>query len=145
MAGAPAKECDSRRFANSRIFVTSFLIPNLYFQHVRKGTRNAYAEEKDVSLLMVLRIELSRREGFKIFQLSGVIDEGYIAELDELFGPAADYRYVVADLNDIQIVDRAAVHFLLRCELQGLKIENCPPYVREWMAREAGNVEPREG
>jgi hypothetical protein len=89
---------------------------------------------------MVLRIERSRREGYNIFQLSGVIDEGYISELEELFGPPADYHRVVIDLNEIQIVDRPAVQFLLRCETQGVSLENCPPYVREWMTREADIV-----
>jgi anti-anti-sigma regulatory factor len=94
---------------------------------------------------MVLRIERSRRKGIWTFRLSGVFDKEYIAELEDLFGRPVDYHKVIVDLSDVQIVDRAAVQFLLRCEVQGLKLQNCPPFVREWIAGEAANVNPTEG
>jgi hypothetical protein len=43
---------------------------------------------------------------------------------------------LVLDLNEVSIVDVQVVRFLLRCELQGIRITHCPAYIREWMARE---------
>jgi len=35
-------------------------------------------------------------------------------------------------------VDREIVRFLRRCERDGIALRNCPPYIREWIAREDG-------
>jgi predicted metal-binding protein len=39
-------------------------------------------------------------------------------------------------LRDVTLADRDAVRFLRGCEADGMKLENCPAYVREWMDRE---------
>ncbi len=57
-----------------------------------------------------------------------------VAELMELFD--RDYRNVILDLRDVRLADRDAVTFLRVCEADGMKLENCPAYVREWMDRE---------
>jgi predicted metal-binding protein len=57
-----------------------------------------------------------------------------VAELKTLFN--ADYRSIVLDLRDVRLADRDAVKFLRDCEADGMKLENCPAYVREWMERE---------
>jgi predicted metal-binding protein len=49
----------------------------------------------------------------------------------ELF--AMDYRNTILDLREIRLADRAAVRFLSGCEADGMKLENCPPHIREWM------------
>jgi predicted metal-binding protein len=54
-----------------------------------------------------------------------------IAELKEIFG--RDYRTIILDLGELRLADRAAVKFLRICEADGMKLENCPAYVREWM------------
>jgi hypothetical protein len=51
-------------------------------------------------------------------------------------GMATDYRSIVLDLRDVRLADRDAVKFLRDCEADGMKLENCPAYVREWMERE---------
>jgi predicted metal-binding protein len=48
----------------------------------------------------------------------------------------ADYRTIVLDLQDVRLADRDAVKFLRDCEANGMKLENCPEYVREWIERE---------
>jgi predicted metal-binding protein len=60
--------------------------------------------------------------------------EKEVAELKTLFD--ADYRTIVLDLRDVRLADRDAVKFLRECEADGMKLENCPAYVREWMDRE---------
>ena len=62
------------------------------------------------------------RQGITIFTLSGHMKAEEVAELKALFD--ADYA------------DRDAVKFLRDCEADGMKLENCPAYVREWMDRE---------
>jgi hypothetical protein len=36
----------------------------------------------------------------------------------------------------VSLVGRDAMGFLARCEADGVKLENCAPYIREWMERE---------
>jgi len=40
------------------------------------------------------------------------------------------------NLKGLKLVDRRAVRFLAECETAGVRLENCPAYVREWMERE---------
>ena len=83
---------------------------------------------------MTLRIERSERQRFRVFTLIGRIEADHIAELIELFD--RDYQNIILDLGEVRLADRAAVRFLRACEGYGIKIENCPAYVREWMDRE---------
>jgi predicted metal-binding protein len=83
---------------------------------------------------MTLRIERSVRQGMMVFTLSGRMKAEEVAELKALF--ATDYRSIVLDLRDVRLADRDAVKFLRDCEADGMKLENCPAYVREWMERE---------
>jgi predicted metal-binding protein len=59
-----------------------------------------------------------------------------VPELKKLF--CRDCRNIILDLQDVRLADRDAVRFLNGCEADGMKLENCPAYVREWMDREKG-------
>jgi len=83
---------------------------------------------------MTLRIERSTRQRFTVFTLSGRIEGEQVAELKELLD--RDYRNIILDLRDLRLADRDAVKFLRGCERDGMKFENCPAYVREWIDRE---------
>jgi hypothetical protein len=83
---------------------------------------------------MTFRIEKSARQGFMVFTLSGRIEAAQVAEIEELFD--GDRRKIILDLGDMRLADRDAVRFLRVCEADGMKLENCPAYVREWMDRE---------
>jgi hypothetical protein len=85
---------------------------------------------------MTLRIERSTRQGFTVFTLSGRMEAEQVAGLKDLFD--RDYRNIILDLQDLRLADRDAVKFLRGCERDGMKFENCPAYVREWMGREKG-------
>lgn len=43
---------------------------------------------------------------------------------------------VALDLKDVTLVDRAAVRFLASVEAAGIRLVNCPAYVRSWIAAE---------
>jgi hypothetical protein len=85
---------------------------------------------------MTFRIETAARGRFTVFILSGRIEKQAIAELRRLFELQSDYRDIVLDLKDVSLVDRDVMGFLARCEADGVKLENCAPYIREWMERE---------
>jgi predicted metal-binding protein len=69
-----------------------------------------------------------------VFTLSGRMEAEQVPELKELFD--RDYRNIILDLRDVRLADRDAVRFLKGCEADGMKLENCPAYIREWMDRE---------
>ena len=74
------------------------------------------------------------RQEILVFTLSGRMMAEEVAELKALFD--ADYRTIVLDLQDVRLADRDAVKFLRESEADGMKLESCPAYVREWMDRE---------
>ena len=85
---------------------------------------------------MAFRIETAARGRYTAFILSGRIEKLAIPELRRLFESQKDYRNIVLDLKDVSLVDRDVMAFLARCEADGVKLENCTPYIREWMERE---------
>ncbi len=54
----------------------------------------------------------------------------------KLFEGQAEWQDIVLDLKDVGVVDREAMRFFARCEADGVQLENCTPYIREWMERE---------
>jgi anti-anti-sigma regulatory factor len=89
----------------------------------------------------MLKIQRSAN-GKVVFTLSGRIEMEDVEELQRLLDFESGDHLLVLDLRDVTIVDRDAVRFLARCEAKGIKLENCPPYIREWIERE-GNGSTR--
>jgi hypothetical protein len=85
---------------------------------------------------MIFRIETLARGRVTVFILSGRIETQAIAELRRLFALQTNFCDIVVDLKDVSLVGRDAMGFLARCEADGAKLENCAPYIREWMERE---------
>jgi hypothetical protein len=85
---------------------------------------------------MTFRIESAERGGVTVFVLSGRIETEAIAELRRLFDLQTDRRNIALDLKDVGVVDRDVMRFFARCEADGVGLENCTPYIREWMERE---------
>jgi hypothetical protein len=85
---------------------------------------------------MTFRIETEARGRFTVFILSGRIEKSAIAELKGLFELQMDYRDIVLDLKDVGVVDREVMLFFMSCESDGVKLQKCAPYIREWMERE---------
>jgi hypothetical protein len=75
-----------------------------------------------------------------LFTLSGRIEAEDIDELRRLFELEGAGGHIALDLKDVTLVDRDAVKFLADCEAGSIKLENCPPYVREWIGRESGRT-----
>ena len=85
---------------------------------------------------MTFRIETAARGRLRVFILSGSIEAPAIAELRRLLELQTRARNVVIDLKDVTLVDREGMRFFMGCEADGIKLENCTPYIREWIERE---------
>ena len=83
----------------------------------------------------MLRIQ-REENGEVVFTLSGQMDIETMAELERLIDSVANGREVVLNLRDLTLVDENDVIFLDRCESNGVKLRNCPPYIREWINRQ---------
>ena len=70
------------------------------------------------------------------FALSGRIRAEELAVLQRLFKVDGQDQRIVLDLEEVKLVDRDAVRFLALCEANGIQLENCPAYIREWIVRE---------
>ena len=85
---------------------------------------------------MTFRIETAARGRVTVFSLCGRIEKQAIAELRRLFELQTDCHDIILDLQDVGVVDREVMRFFMSCEADGVKLENCTPYIREWMERE---------
>jgi hypothetical protein len=86
--------------------------------------------------LMTLKIQRSAAEGLVVFTLSGRIRLEHLAELQNLLEFEAPDHSIVLDLSEVRLVGRDAVRFLTHCEADGVKLDNCPAYIREWIEKE---------
>jgi STAS domain-containing protein len=86
----------------------------------------------------MLKIDRSEEYGVTNFALSGRIEEQHVSELQTLLAGEPDGTPITLDLQEVRLVDREVVRFLADCEARGIKLKNCPSYVREWM--ETGRV-----
>ena len=71
-----------------------------------------------------------------VFTVSGRLEADNMGELSTLLAAEPEGRVRVLDLTDLVLVDRDAVRFLRARDRDGIVLRNCPPYIREWMARE---------
>jgi hypothetical protein len=83
---------------------------------------------------MTLRIEKIAQGRKSIFRVSGRIGSEHLVELKaEIDGWGAG---TALDLEHVTLVDVEGVRFLSDCELRGIELVRCSPYIREWIARE---------
>ena len=83
---------------------------------------------------MVLKIEWIAPRGQRVLQLSGHLKADELGEVRSEIG-AHDFKSPL-DLGEVALVDIEAVRFLADCELRGMLLLHCPPYIREWINRE---------
>ena len=83
----------------------------------------------------MLKIQRSAN-GEVVFKLRGRMHAEHVAEFRKLFEPEEKSKRILLDLKDLTLVDRDAVSFLDRCETDGIRLKNCPAYIREWITRQ---------
>jgi hypothetical protein len=81
-----------------------------------------------------MKIEVASQRGKTTVHLSGQFQAEQIAELKkQLLDHGAR---LVLDLAELTVVDVDVVRYLGACEASGMKVVNCPRYIREWINRE---------
>jgi hypothetical protein len=85
----------------------------------------------------MLRIERSTEGRAVRIALSGRVGGADLMNLERtIAGEAVARAAITLDLGEVRLVDREAVRFLVKCHAAGMRLANCPAYVREWMSRE---------
>jgi len=81
-------------------------------------------------------LKIQRKANGRVsFTLSGRIEAEDIDELCRLLELEEAGSHIALDLRDVTLVDGDGVNFLSDCEVKGILLENCPAYIREWIAR----------
>ena len=84
--------------------------------------------------IVMLKIERISESGVTRLCLSGELRSAHLEEVRaeiERISPR-----LVLDLAEIGVVDIYGVRWLNACQTMGVRIENCAPYIREWMLQE---------
>jgi len=106
------------------------------------GTNQISAHRSVIAAM--LKIQRSAN-GKVVFILSGRIEAEDVVELQRLFALETADHHLVLDLKDVTLVDPDAVKSLARWETEGIKLQNCPAYVREWVDRARSRTTGRRG
>jgi len=84
---------------------------------------------------MTFRIErLVSEENAIVFIVCGRLDIECLNTLKELI--EAEDAKIVLDLSEVTLAGRDAATFLAVCELKGIELRNCPPFLRGWIDNE---------
>ena len=86
------------------------------------------------TLEMVLRIESVSDGRIVVLRLSGRLQAEQVEQLKEQIEKST--MRVILDLSEVKLVDRDAVRFLGTCETNGVQLNQCSPYIRDWIDRE---------
>jgi hypothetical protein len=98
---------------------------------LRYGKAGRGAEKK-----MTLKIQRTMDGEVVVYTLSGRIEAEQLAELQRLVQSETDDLGMLIDLKEVKLVDRDAVVCLEDWEAGGMRLENCPAYIREWITAE---------
>ena len=83
----------------------------------------------------MLRIERSAN-GQVVFTVSGRMQTEDVEQFQQLLIVETPGQPLMFNLRDVTLVNQDAVTFLARCETNGVKLENCPLYIRNWIDQE---------
>jgi hypothetical protein len=89
---------------------------------------------------MTFRIQTSVKKKTITFTVSGRLDVDGIAELKRMLEGYREGHSLVLDLKDLGLVDRFVIRSLTAFEGAGVRLVNCPPYVRDWILKDVGSA-----
>ena len=82
--------------------------------------------------------DLEDRESFgtgsTTLRLIGRMQAEHVSEIERQIGQSG--TKVSLDLEELTLVDVQVVRFLGTCEIRGIRVLNCSPYIADWIARE---------
>jgi hypothetical protein len=73
------------------------------------------------------------RDQLVIFRICGYLQKIHVSMIEELI--AKETCPLIFDLAEVTLVDHEAVRFLVACKVRGIRLRNCPAFIREWMSR----------
>jgi hypothetical protein len=83
---------------------------------------------------LTVKIERVSANGETRFILSGELRS---EEVEQINAEIANISPKIAlDCAELRAVDIDGLRWLMACEALGVKVENCAPYIREWMLQE---------
>jgi len=72
-----------------------------------------------------------------VLSISGRVGGEELLELQKaVTSEDAPNQKVDLDLEELRLVDQQVVTYLACCEAGGMRLRNCPSYIREWIDRE---------
>jgi anti-anti-sigma regulatory factor len=83
---------------------------------------------------MTLKIETYSDGYCTTIQLIGRMRAEHLPELEQQIRESESK--IVLDLEEVNLVDVEAVRFLGSCEVEGVTLLNCSPYIRDWIGKE---------
>lgn len=83
----------------------------------------------------MLRIQ-REANGQVVLRISGRLGGENLAEMKQQLQSEEAGRAIVLDLRDLTLVDQEAVRFLGQCDSNGIELQNCAPYIGEWIERQ---------
>ena len=83
---------------------------------------------------MVLRIEKVSDGPVMTLRLSGRLQSEHVDHLKAQIEGST--QRVILDLEEVKLVDGDVVRFLGLCEASGVELNQCSPYIRDWIDRE---------
>jgi hypothetical protein len=83
---------------------------------------------------VTLKIERYSDRAITTIRLVGRMRAEHVMELEQQF--AESESTIVLDLEEVKLVDVEAVRFLGSCEIAGVTLLNCAPYIRDWIGKE---------
>ena len=72
-----------------------------------------------------------------VLSISGRVGGEELLELQKaVTSEDAQNQKMDLDLEELRLVDQQVVTYLACCEAGGMRLRNCPSYIREWIDRE---------
>jgi len=92
----------------------------------------------------MLKILRSAKDESVTLALIGRIEGESLKELKRLMGSEASGHNLILDMKDVTLVDQSAIRFLARRDANHVTLENCPAYIRDWVAAEKRRNQSRK-
>lgn len=83
---------------------------------------------------MTLKIERITGGRCTTIKLIGRVRAEHLSELKAQI--AASAPGILLELKEVTLVEADVIRFLSVCESDGIQLQNCSAYIREWIARE---------
>jgi hypothetical protein len=83
---------------------------------------------------MTLKIEKYSDGHSTTIRLIGRMRAEHLEELEKQISESGSA--ITFDLDEVTLVDVEAVRFLGSCEVEGVTLLNCSPYIRDWIGKE---------